>query len=420
MDKFTIHQSKLSGSVKVSGSKNAALPIIAATILTDEECIIHNVPDLRDIQTMLLILQGLGKTVEFKDGTLIIRAKPNKSFLAPYRLVKTMRASFCFLGPLLAKRKKAKVALPGGCIIGPRPVDLHIKGLRALGAEIFIQDGYCNAQAKELVGQHIYLGGAFGSSVLATDNVLMAAVLANGETIIEYAACEPEVEALALFLKKMGADIKGEGSPVMRIKGVKSLSGCEFEIIPDRIEAGTFVAASLATRSPLTIEGANLFHLTSVLETAKRIGAKVNIGPNSSIEIIPNSSLKPVNITTLAYPGFPTDLQAQFMACLCLADGISLITEKIYPDRFMHVAELIRMDASIQRNGPYAIIEGKDNLCGAEVMASDLRASAALVIAGLTAQGKTQLLRVYHIDRGYERIEEKFKKLGAKITRQKQ
>ncbi|MBU1113410.1 MAG: UDP-N-acetylglucosamine 1-carboxyvinyltransferase, partial [Candidatus Omnitrophica bacterium] len=373
MDKFVIYQSKLFGSVRVSGSKNAALPIIAATILTDEECVIHNVPDLRDIQTMLAILQSLGKSVEFKNGTLTIGSKPNKSFLAPYRLVKTMRASFCFLGPLLAKRKKAKVALPGGCIIGPRPVDLHIKGLRALGAEIFIQNGYCHAQAKELVGQHIYLGGAFGSSVLATDNVLMAAVLASGETIIEYAACEPEVEALALFLKKMGADINGIGSPVLRIKGVKSLFGCEFTIIPDRIEAGTFIAASLATRSKLTIEGANPFHLTSVLETARRIGAKINIGPDFSIEINPTSNLKPVNITTLAYPGFPTDLQAQFMACLCLASGISLITEKIYPDRFMHVPELNRMDASIQRSGPYAIIEGKDKLCGAEVMASDLR-----------------------------------------------
>ncbi len=420
MDKFTIHQSKLSGTVKVSGSKNAALPIIAATILTDEECVIHNVPNLRDIQTMLMILQGLGKTFEFKDGTLIIRAKSHKSFLAPYRLVKTMRASFCFLGPLLAKRKKAKVALPGGCIIGPRPVDLHIKGLRNLGAEISIQDGYCFAQAKELIGQHMYLGGSFGSSVLATDNVLMAAVLAQGETIIEYAACEPEVESLALFLKKMGADIRGEGSPVLRIKGVKSLSGCEFEIIPDRIEAGTFIAASLATHSPLTIQGANPFHLTSVLETAKRIGAKINIGSDSSIEVKPADRLKPANITTLAYPGFPTDLQAQFMACLCLADGISLITEKIYPDRFMHVAELNRMDAAIQRSGPYAIIEGKDHLSGAEVMASDLRASAALVIAGLTAQGKTQVLRVYHIDRGYEQIEHKFRKLGARIKREKQ
>jgi len=420
MDKFTIHQSKLSGTVKVSGSKNAALPIIAATILTDEECVIHNVPNLRDIQTMLMILQGLGKTFEFKDGTLIIRAKSHKSFLAPYRLVKTMRASFCFLGPLLAKRKKAKVALPGGCIIGPRPVDLHIKGLRNLGAEISIQDGYCFAQAKELIGQHMYLGGSFGSSVLATDNVLMAAVLAQGETIIEYAACEPEVESLALFLKKMGADIRGEGSPVLRIKGVKSLSGCEFEIIPDRIEAGTFIAASLATHSPLTIQGANPFHLTSVLETAKRIGAKINIGSDSSIEVKPADRLKPANITTLAYPGFPTDLQAQFMACLCKASGISLITEKIYPDRFMHVAELNRMDAAIQRSGPYAIIEGKDHLSGAEVMASDLRASAALVIAGLTAQGKTQVLRVYHIDRGYEQIEHKFRKLGARIKREKQ
>lgn len=420
MDKFIIHQSQLSGTVKISGSKNAALPIMAASLLTDEDCIIHNVPELRDIQTMIGILEGLGKKVNFENNSLVIKAKPNKSFVAPYRLVRTMRASFCCLGPLLAKRKKAKVALPGGCIIGPRPVDLHIKGLQALGAEIFVTEGYCQARAKELKGQHIYLAGAFGSSVLATANVLMAACLAEGETIIEYAACEPEIECLAEFLKKMGADIKGEGTPLLRIKGVKELSGCEFRVIPDRIEAGTFIAASLATRSELYIEGANPCHLTSVIETAKEIGASVEVSNNSGIRIKPKAKLEPTNITTLVYPGFPTDLQAQFMACLCLAKGISLISEKIYPDRFMHVPELNRMGAGVQRRGPYAIIEGKPTLYGAEIMASDLRASAALVIAGLAAAGKTELLRVYHIDRGYEQIEEKLKKLGAKIKRERQ
>ena len=420
MDKFIVHQSLLSGSVKVSGSKNTALPVMAATLLTDEECVIYNVPDLKDIRTMIGILECLGKKISFNKEALIIKSRKNKNFVAPYRLVRTMRASFCCLGPLLVKRKKAKVALPGGCIIGPRPVDLHIKGLKDLGAEIVIEKGYCQAKTKELKGAHIYLGGVFGSSVLATANVLMAAVLARGESIIEYAACEPEIECLAEFLKKMGAKIQGEGTPLLRIKGVNRLYGCEFKIISDRIEAGTFIAASLATRSFLSIKGANPLHLTSVIETAKKIGARVRVDKDSTIFIKPAKSLKPVNITTLPYPGFPTDLQAQFMACLCTASGISLITEKIYPDRFMHVAELNRMGASIQRNGPYAIIEGKKRLYGAEIMASDLRASAALVIAGLAAKGKSEILRVYHIDRGYEKIENKFRKIGARIKREKQ
>lgn len=420
MDKFTVYQSKLSGKVKISGSKNAALPIMAATLLTDEDCIIHNVPDLKDIQTMIGILEVLGKTIEFDRNTLIIKTKKNKSFVAPYRLVRTMRASFCCLGPLLAKRKKAKVALPGGCIIGPRPVDLHIKGLRDLGAEIVIEKGYCRAKAPDLRGAHIYLGGPFGSSVLATANVLMAAVFAKDETLIEHAACEPEIECLAHFLKKMGAEIEGEGTPLLKVKGVKQIGGCEFEIIPDRIEAGTFIAISLATKSPLCIEGANILHLTSIVETAKKIGAKITSDNNKNLFIEPTPRLHSVNITTLPYPGFPTDLQAQFMACLCLAEGVSLITEKIYPDRFMHVAELNRMGASIQRSGPYAIIEGRGKLYGAEIMASDLRASAALIVASLAAEGKSEILRVYHIDRGYEKIEEKLKKLGAKIKREKQ
>ncbi len=420
MDKFTVYQSQLSGSVKVSGSKNAALPVMAATLLTDEECVIGNIPNLKDVKTMIGILECLGKKINFNNKTLRVKSRKNKSFVAPYRLVRTMRASFCCLGPVLAKRKKAKVALPGGCIIGPRPVDLHTKGLKDLGAEITVEKGYCEAKAKRLKGAHIYLGGIFGSSVLATANVLMAAVLARGESIIEHAACEPEVECLVKFLKKMGAKIEGEGTPLLRIKGVDELYGCKFEIIPDRIEAGTFIAASLATKSPFSIKGANPLHLTSVIETAKKIGARIKVDKDSTILIKPAKILRPVNITTLPYPGFPTDLQAQFMVCLCLASGISLITEKIYPDRFMHVAELNRMGASIQRNGPYAIIEGKKRLYGAEIMASDLRASAALVIAGLSAKGKSEILRVYHIDRGYEKIESKFRKIGARIKREKQ
>jgi len=420
MDKFIVNHSKLSGDVMVSGSKNAALPVMAATILTDDKCIIHNVPDLMDTRTMIKILEGLGKSVSFSKGTLVIGSKKKRSFVAPYRLVSTMRASFCCLGPLLAKEGRAKVALPGGCIIGPRPVDLHIKGLKDLGADISVEKGYCNAQVKNLKGTRIYLGGVFGSSVLATDNVLMAAVLAKGETIIEHAACEPEVECLAQFLKRMGAEIYGEGTPLLRIKGVNSLNGCEFTIIPDRIEAGTFMAVSLATKSAICIKGANSLHLTSAIEIVRKMGAKVKVDNDSNIFIKPGKKLNPVNITTLPYPGFPTDLQAQFMVCACLAKGISLITEKIYPDRFMHVAELNRMGASIQRSGPYAIVEGKNKLFGAEIMASDLRASAALLIAGLAAQGKSQILRIYHIDRGYEKIESKLKKAGANIKRQKQ
>ncbi|MCP4652369.1 MAG: UDP-N-acetylglucosamine 1-carboxyvinyltransferase [Candidatus Omnitrophica bacterium] len=419
MDKFIIHKSRLKGSVKISGSKNAALPIMAATLLTDEKCVVSNVPDLMDIRTMIDILAVLGKKITFQDNVLYIESKRKKSYVAPYKLVSTMRASFCCLGPLLAKRKRAKVSLPGGCIIGVRPVDLHIKGLKELGAKIIVDKGYCIGEAKKLQGSHVYLGGVFGSSVLATANVLMAAVLTKGETTIEYAACEPEIEALTLFLKKMGAVVSGEGTPLIKVRGVQSLGGCEFKIIPDRIEAGTFIAASLATDSPLTIKSANPLHLTSIIEASRMMGANITFDEKKNIFVKPKT-LKPVNLTTLPYPGFPTDLQAQFMTCLCLTKGISLITEKVYPDRFMHVAELNRMGMSIQRNGPYSIIEGKGKLFGAEVMASDLRASAALVIAGMAAEGKTELLRVYHIDRGYERIEDKLRKLGAKITREKQ
>ncbi|MDD5584322.1 MAG: UDP-N-acetylglucosamine 1-carboxyvinyltransferase [Candidatus Omnitrophica bacterium] len=366
------------------------------------------------------LISILGKEIKFEAGTVTVRATKKQGYVAPYRLVRTMRASFCCLGPLLAKKKKAKVSLPGGCVIGVRPVDLHIKGLGELGAQITIEKGYCIGEGKNLKGKHIYLGGAFGSSVLATANVMMAATLAEGETVIEYAACEPEVESLALFLKSMGADITGEGTPMLKVRGVKKLNGCVFENIADRIEAGTYVAVALATNSALEIRGANPYHLTSVLETAKKIGAEIHINDTDSMLIEPKSMLKPVNIVTLPYPGFPTDLQAQFMVCLCFAKGISLITEKIYPDRFMHVSELNRMGARIQRSGPYAIIEGGGVLYGAEVMASDLRASAALVIAGLAAEEKTQVFRVYHIDRGYERIEEKLRPLGAKIKREKQ
>lgn len=418
MDKFIVAKSKLSGAIKISGSKNAALPIMAATLLTDDRCVIKNVPCLRDITTMIKILEVLGKKITFNNNVLVVESNKSRKYIAPYRLVKTMRASFCCLGPLLAKVKKAKVALPGGCVIGPRPVNLHIKGLTSLGANISVEKGYCQAEVKKLKGNNIYLGGPFGSSVLATANVMMAAVLAQGDTLIEHAACEPEISSLGQFLRQMGADIEGFGTPLIRIKGKKSLNGCEFKIIPDRIEAGTFIAASLATGSNITIEQAEPGHLFSVFEVAKKMGAKIIVNnKNKQIKVKPPKKIKAVNITTLPYPGFPTDLQAQFMACLAKAKGISLINEKIYPDRFMHVAELNRMGALIQKTGPYAIIEGCKKLQGAEVQASDLRASAALVIAGLAAENSSKISRIYHIDRGYENIEDKLKKLGANIKR---
>jgi UDP-N-acetylglucosamine 1-carboxyvinyltransferase len=367
---------------------------------------------------MIKILEILGKEVRFVDSVLKVETRKTKKYVAPYRLVRTMRASFCVLGPLLAKRKKAKVSLPGGCVIGPRPVDLHLKGLATLGADIHIEEGYCVAVAKVLKGGHIFLGGHFGSSVLATANIMMAATLTQGETFIEYSASEPEIVNLAAFLKAMGARIEGEGTHLIKITGVRELGGAEFRVIPDRIEAGTFIAASIATRSPLTIREIIPVHLTSVLEMARLMGATIKVCP-SSLYIKPPRVINPVNITTLPYPGFPTDLQAQFMVPLSCARGTSLITEKIFPDRFMHIAELNRMGTRIHRNGPHAIIEGVSKLFGAEIMASDLRASAALVIAGLAAKGTTRVLRVYHIDRGYSKLEEKLRGVGAKIKREK-
>ena len=419
MDKFVIYQtSRLKGEVKINGAKNSALPIMAATLLTDEDCTIFNVPALSDVFTMIKLLEFLGKEVSFSRETLKIRTRNNKKYIAPYRLVRTMRASFCVLGPLIARRNKAKVSFPGGCIIGPRPVDLHLKGLEELGAHINIDKGYCIAEAKELRGKEVFLGGSFGSSVLATANILMAAVLSKGTTVIESAACEPEITDLASFLKQMGAKINGEGTPTITVEGVDSLRGAAYQIIPDRIEAATFIAAAIATGSSIVLKNVIKRHLSSVVDTAKKMGQEI-IFSDSTAHIKAKKPIKPANITTLPYPGFPTDLQAQFMSCLCLAEGISLVTEKVYPDRFMHVSELNRMGAKIIRNGPYAVIGGVKKLKGAEVMASDLRASAALVVAGLAAQGRTDIFRIYHLDRGYYKLEERLKQLGAKIKRVK-
>jgi len=420
MDKLVIQGGvKLKGEVTISGAKNAVLPILAATLLTDEQCVIKNVPNLRDTNSMLKILRALGKVAELdKDEVRVCRGKTT-NYIAEYKLVSTMRASFCVLGPLLGKLKKAKVSLPGGCVIGVRPVDLHLKGIKALGADISIDSGYVVARTRKLRGAYIYLGGVYGSSVLATDNVMMAAVLASGKTVIESAACEPEVVDLAEFLIKMGAKIKGHGTPIIEIEGVKHLRGVTHSIIPDRIEAGTMILAALVTAGDILIKNVEYRHLGALIDKLSEAGAHIE-RTDGSLRVKGNKRLKAVNITTLPYPGFPTDMQAQMMSLMSITPGISVITEKIYPDRFMHVSELNRMGAHIQREGPHAIVEGIKSLSGAPVMASDLRASACLVLAGLSARGKTSISRIYHLERGYENIEEKLINLGAKLWREKE
>jgi UDP-N-acetylglucosamine 1-carboxyvinyltransferase len=421
MDKLVIEGGvPLKGTVEVSGSKNAVLPMIAAALLTRDKCVIRNVPDLRDTYSMLKLMRYLGVNYDFKDGTVVLRPNGVEKFEAPYKLVSTMRASFCVLGPLLARYKKAKVSLPGGCVIGVRPVDLHLKGLVKLGAKIQIKEGYVWAETKHLKGDHIYLGGAFGSSVLATANVMMAATLARGVTFIENAACEPEVVELARFLKKMGAKISGEGSPCIEIRGVKELHGVEFDNIPDRIEAATLIMAAGITRGEVFVRHARPDHLTAVLEKLRDIGMNLKIQKDGILVKKTGRRFKPFDIVTLPYPGFPTDAQAQFMTLMSITEGISVLTEKIYPDRFMHVAELNRMGAQIKREGPYAVVHGTSFLSGAPVMASDLRASAGLVLAGLVGRGKTEVSRIYHLDRGYQRLDAKLMSLGAKIQRVKE
>jgi UDP-N-acetylglucosamine 1-carboxyvinyltransferase len=420
MDRLVIEGGRrLKGEVAVAGSKNALLPILAATLLTDEPCCIKGAPSLRDTATMIKILRSLGKSVEFKGGKVVVKSTSRVNTTAEYKLVSTMRASFCVLGPLLSKYKRAKVSLPGGCVIGLRPVDLHLKGLKALGAQIDIDSGYVQAKAQKLSGAHMYLGGAFGSSVLATANVMMAAALASGTTKIESAACEPEIADLAKFLNKMGAKVKGFGTPLIQIQGVKHLHGAEYKIIPDRVEAGTFIIAALITKGEIKLKNVIWQHLGAVLDKLEQMGADIQKG-NGTIKVKPPRRLLPVNVTTLPYPGFPTDMQAQMMSLLSLVPGVSIITEKVYPDRFMHIAELNRMGGHIQRQGPHAIVEGVSRLSGANVMASDLRASACLVLAGLAAQGQTSVSRLYDLERGYEYLDEKLRKLGANIWREKE
>jgi UDP-N-acetylglucosamine 1-carboxyvinyltransferase len=417
MESFLIKGGKpLCGEVRISGAKNAALPIMAAALLTPEPCVIRRIPKLSDVRFMGEILQSLGATVKFEDDTVIIQAAKVKG-LGDYELIRKMRGSICILGPLLARNGQALVSLPGGCVIGARPIDLHLKGLKALGAKIKIENGYVNAAAKRLRGAELFLGGRAGPTVLGTANVLMAAVLAEGVTTIESAACEPEVIDLANFLKAMGARVTGVGSPTLTVSGVGSLHGTEYEVIPDRIEAATFAVAAAATNGEVTIKGARPEHLHAVLDKLREAGVNVErSGP--ALKISRQGRLKTVDITTLPYAGFPTDVQAQMMVLMALAPGISIITERIFESRFMHVSELARLGADIAIEGPSAIVKGGQPLSGAPVMASDLRASAALVIAGLAARGTTEVNRIYHIDRGYENIDGKMRQLGAKIVRQ--
>ena len=540
---------RLRGLVPISGAKNAALPIMAASILVEGETILHNVPDLADVRQLQVLLGRLGvKSERAEDGAMHLRVEDEMNTHAEYELVSKMRASVCVMGPLLAKRKRAQVSMPGGCAIGDRPIDLHIQGLRALGAdfdfvngdvllrvkkltgsEIFLggpfgasvtatanvmmaatlADGktiiesaacepeivdlatYLNAcgariagqgtpqlriegvasltgaehrvipdrigrqvddlrltgcaigdrpidlhiqglralgadfdfvngdvllRVKKLTGSEIFLGGPFGASVTATANVMMAATLADGKTIIESAACEPEIVDLATYLNACGARIAGQGTPQLRIEGVASLTGAEHRVIPDRIEVGTFMIAAALTNGDLELEGARIEHIGAIVDRLRRVGVIVERA-EKGLAVSSSRRLEPVQITTQPYPGFPTDLQAQAMALLCLADGNSMVTEKVFPDRFLHVGELNRMGAHLRKAGPTVMIEGVKRLVGAPVMASDLRASAALVLAGLIAKGTTQVRRIYHIDRGYENIERKLAAVGANIRR---
>jgi len=416
MDKFIINGGKkLTGTISVSGAKNAILPIMTATLLAKGKSTLSNVPTHDDIQMMANLLRALGAKVEFENGTLTIDSTRVNSHKAPYELVSKMRASIYVLGPLLTIFGKAKVSFPGGCAIGTRPVDLHLKAMESFGTKTKIENGYILANCKLLKGAEIFFEKV---SVGATCNALMTAVLANGTTNIYNAAKEPEIANLIDFLNKMGAKIEGQNSSTLKVFGVKKLQPIAMKMMPDRIEAGTFLITAAATNSKITVQNCNAAHLQILINKLREIGCIIKIDENS-IELIPPKKIKAINVQTLPYPGFPTDLQAQFMALMTLSNGTSIIEDTIFPDRFIHVAELNRLDANIKVNKNIATVTGVKKMSGAEIMASDLRASAALVIAGLAAKGKTTISRIYHIDRGYDKIEKKLQKIGADITRVK-
>ena len=449
MDAFVIQGGRpLNGSVRVHGSKNASLPLMAASLLTDEPVTLHDVPDLSDIRNQARLLRRLGTAAEQSDDdphTYRLHTQDASQSVAPYDIVRTMRAGICVLGPLLGRRGEATVSMPGGCAIGDRPVDLHLRGLRALGAEIELDAGYIHAKApaspngrgshgsgRRLQGAHVFLGGPNGSTVLGTANVLSAAVLAEGTTVIESAACEPEIEDLATLLTKMGAKISGAGSPVIRVEGVDQLRGADHPIIADRIAAGTWLMAGAITNGDIVLENFPTVALTAALDRLSNVGiqldregepetdngkAAIEQRLSETVRVMSQRRLNPVQVVTQPHPGFPTDLQAQILALLSIADGNSIVTEKIFPERFLHVAELLRMGANLIRQGPTVMVSGVKELIGAPVMASDLRASAGLVLAGLAARGQTTINRVYHLDRGYEEMEKTLQALGADIQR---
>jgi len=407
----------LQGTVRVNGAKNSALPILAASLLSQSRCRLSNVPDLRDVKTMGRLLSGLGVGIS-KESPDTWNLDPTEitGFEAPYDVVRTMRASVLMLGPLITRFGRADVSLPGGCAIGARPINLHLMGLEKLGASLRIEKGYICASSKRLEGTRIYLDLP---TVTGTMNLMMAATLARGTSLIENAACEPEVSELADALCKMGARIEGAGTDRIEIEGVDELEGIDYAIMPDRIEAGTFLVAGAITGGDVTVSGCRPEHLEAVIEKLRETGATIEAGPNY-LRIVPSEPVRAADVKTGGYPAFATDMQAQFMALMTLAEGTSVITESVFENRFMHVAELRRMGANIKVQGNSAIVQGVQRLNGAPVMATDLRASASLILAGLAAQGKTTVSRVYHLDRGYENIEEKFKGLGAVIRREKE
>lgn len=418
MDKLVIQGGRpLRGSIRISGAKNAALPIMAACLAVSGKTILKGIPELRDITSMTALLAQLGMNVsQIAPGEWELESTTSRHCVADYDLVRKMRASVCVLGPLLASRGEACVSLPGGCNIGHRPIDLHLKGLAALGAEIEIQNGYVIARAKKLHGARIFLGGAMGSTVTGTCNLISAAVLAQGTTIIESAACEPEIVDLGNFLQACGAKIEGLGTPSITIEGVERLTAVEYEIIPDRIEAATWTIAAAITQGDVTLENVIPEHLSAFLDKLTQLGVICEVGPQS-LRISGVTQIQAGDVVALAYPGIPTDTQAQLTAMLCLADGMSVVTDRVFPERFMYASELVRMGAKIRREANSVIIQGVHRLSGANVMASDLRASAALVIAALAAEGETTIRRIYHLDRGYENLAEKLTALGADVQR---
>ena len=417
MDKFVINGGKpLEGEIEISGAKNEALPLTVASILTDDVSIISNISDLADLRSMISLLEVLGVKSEIKGNVLRIDPSGCDGYEAPYDLVRKMRASVYVLGALLGRLGKAKVSFPGGCVIGTRPIDLHLMGLEKLGARIKIEHGYIIADADKLVGTEIFLSGIHGPSVGATVNVMLAAVKAEGVTVIKEASCEPQITELADFLNSMGAKIEGAGTPVLIIHGVKELHGAKHEVIPDRIEAATYMIAGVITRGNLLIKNCIIKHLEAVIEKLREIGAEITY-EDDGVRVKAKDPLKPVNIRTAPFPGFPTDVQPQIMSLLATVPGISVITEGVYPDRFIHVSELNRMGADIKVDNAVAVVKGVEKLSGAPVMASELRGGAGLVLAGLSAINQTVVSRVYHIDRGYESMEKKLANVGADIKR---